>query len=95
LAPLKNRRGWSLKEIGLLATVIVTTIGGIATTWTLYSNVKDSQKNQSEQDMNRAKNFAIFQTSVTDQNRYTQEQTNYILDRLDRQQEEIMERCRP
>jgi uncharacterized protein (UPF0333 family) len=76
---IRRSKGWTLKEIGLLVTVIVTTLGGIGTVWSLHASYTSEQKAQHDSDIQRAQNFTQFRDHVND----TLDFYKYRLNRLE------------
>lgn len=79
--PSEQRRRWTWKEISLAAGLVVTTLGGIATTYGMWSSYQTNEAANEQNNRDRSTNFTIFKTQVQDKQMYLQDQVNFLMHR--------------
>lgn len=70
--------------------LLVTALGGIATTYSMWSSYEGTAAAQRTLDMQRTENFTIFRTQTNDKLGYQQDQINFLMHR----QEITEQECR-
>ena len=63
---IRKTHGWSWKEISLIVGIIVTTIGGISVSYSMWNSFKKEQQDASDRHAQYLVDKAIMQDRIND-----------------------------
>ena len=71
----------------------MTALGGVATTYGLWSSYESTITSQQQQSQERTENFTTFRTTTQDREGYLQDQVNWLMNQDEELRKEILEGC--